>query len=170
MKVFLDTEFAALDRREPVSIGLAALNGETFYRELDPLPECHEWTQRFVLPLLDASPAEKGSAASVVRDLTAWISSLKERCADGEVTLCFDHAFDGEVLANLGFEPVLLHGVFLECAPSYMSHERFQSAQTQYWLDTNQQQHHALADAKSLLAGYQGYLQYMSEQFKELGL
>jgi len=166
MKIFFDTEFACLTRRDPVSIGLVAEAGASFYREVTPLPVCHPWTQENVLPLLNATPAQEGTAEQIVRDLNRWLEALAASSTTPSV-IFYDHEFDLEVLVKLGYQFQQV-ARFERLPESVESSLPYREAAHDYL--KGKTQHHALVDAFAMHAGYKAYEKRQAETFEFLGL
>ena len=90
MKVFFDTEFTGLHQETtPISIGLIAENGKTFYGQFTDYDKSQvdDWIQKCVINQLPATPQELyamadtvayGCRAQVATMLKNWLSQFDE--------------------------------------------------------------------------------------------
>ena len=77
MRLFIDTEFLEAGPQQPirlVSIGIAAEDGRTFYRELDDvdLSQANDWVKANVVPYLTGNRSPR---QSVAEDLSAFLGT-----------------------------------------------------------------------------------------------
>lgn len=158
MQVFFDTEFSSLNKthghRYLISIGCVAQDGREFYAELaDTWDEslCSIFTIETVLPLLQGGEYKMGVSEMAAR-LKTWIEGLTEK----EVTLRsdapnYDWPFIQEIFDHEGWPKNLKK----KCGTIYFEENRqkhrYIAALENYWKSNQSRQHHALADAKSLL-------------------
>lgn len=162
MLVFLDTEFTDFARPELISLALVAEDGREFYAERAdyPAPECSAFVRETVLPLLGRVPGSACTQAELTERLRTWFESLPE-----PATLIFD--FEGDWLlltaAWLGSthrQPPLNVGDKMHLATHTITHPVFgkalQSTYSGAWPP-----HHALADARGLMAGFRAWKAFM---------
>lgn len=159
MQVFFDTEFSSLDADSKlISIGCVAQNGREFYAELTDTwnpSDCSSFVVQTVLPLLEGREYRMSKAVLVSR-LNAWVEGL----TDGEVTFRSDLP---------GIDWPWIEQIFdaFECWPKNLRRqcegmwfneeariERYQQGMASYWKNHFAFQHHALHDARALLAGW----------------
>lgn len=155
MLIFLDTEFTDFIKIDLISVGLVTEDGREFYGERNDYryEDCSDFVRTTVLPLLRRVSNARCSADHLTYRLQQWFASLAE-----PVTLVFDYSSDWELLAealqgntaqplpaNIGEKWLLRREV--------ISDPIFQQA-WQATYDADWQQHHALADARALRAGY----------------
>jgi hypothetical protein len=148
VNVFFDTEFTDLLNPQLISLGFVAENQCSLYVELLDwrAADCSEFTRAVVLPLLDAPRrlSMHGAAAAIV----AYIDAFAE-----PVTLHSDAAIDLQLLGELlhdagGDKPGNLAAaciVALSLEGEMVREELYASTL---------RRHHALDDAKALLAGW----------------
>ena len=161
MLVFLDTEFTDFVRPDLISIGLVAEDGREFYAELDDYQRdnCNDFVRKNVVPLLGRVPGAICNRAELTGRLRAWFDSLPEK-----TTIIYDFAGDWQLLSKVMFSqqqlPPTNFGEPLHLDNSTITHPVFEKAlnftYTQDWPP-----HHALADARALMAGYRAWRAYM---------
>lgn len=158
MLIFLDTEFTKFKDPELISIALVAEGGSEFYAERSDYPEesCNEFVRATVLPLLGRVPGCTCSSPELTERLRAWFGQLPEAA-----TVVYDYEDDWRLLAKavLG-RPVqslpqkladkLLVGGHVIRDPVF--EQAFEKAFTPAL-----PRHHALADARALMAGYRAW-------------
>jgi hypothetical protein len=156
---FLDTEWADLEGRELVSLGLISRDGESvFYAERDPLPvEPTGFVQSSVLPLLD-----RGSAALADREFTHELRTFLSAVPSPHVL--YDYPNDGALLlsaiSGFGLLPSELADVVApprHLKSSLLQDEALSTAIEVYFLthpSEASRRHHALVDAKALRAAW----------------
>lgn len=164
MLVFLDTEFTDFVRPDLISIGLVAEDGREFYAERTDYrrAECNDFVRATVLPLLGRVPGAACRRPALTRRLRQWLEALPE-----PAIIVFDYELDWLLLADacLGREhqkPPANVGETLHLDKFAITHPLFEQAQnctyTKDWPP-----HHALADARALMAGYRVWHQFMEK-------
>ncbi len=158
MLIFLDTEFTKLDRPDLISLALVAEDGREFYAErtdYDPR-QCSDFVREHVLPLLGRVEGAGCSRLDLTMRLRDWILQLTE-----PATYVFDSPKDWHLLAvaMLGRPQKYPPGdfgkqLFLDSA--VFSDANFKSASSTSYTSA-MPEHHALADARALMAGYRAY-------------
>ena len=162
MLVFLDTEFTDFYRPDLISLALVAEDGREFYAERTdyPTPECSAFVQETVLPLLGRVPGAACNSRELTDRVRAWFAALPE-----PATVIFDYGTDWDLLAvaMLGRpqkKPPTSFATQLFLDSYAITHPAFEQAQnliyTQDWPP-----HHALADARALMAGYRAQREFM---------
>lgn len=164
MLVFLDTEFTDFARPDLISIALVSEDGREFYAERTDYHRaaCSDFVRETVLPLLGRLPAAACSLSELTQRLHVWFAQLPEPAT-------IIHDFEGDRLlltdALLGRpprSPPANFGEPLHLRNSSITHPIFERAQndtyTQDW-----PAHHALADARALMAGYRAWQQFMGK-------
>lgn len=162
MLVFLDTEFTDFVRPDLISIGLVAEDGREFYAERTDYrrSECNDFVCATVLPLLGRVPGAACRRPALTRRVRKWFEALPE-----PATIVHDFGGDWLLLADAYFgrdqrQPPANVGKPLHLGNSSLTHPVFERAQnsvyTQDWPP-----HHALADARALMAGYRAWHQVM---------
>lgn len=162
MLVFLDTEFTAFVRPDLISLALVSEDGREFYAERTDYHRdaCSDFVRDTVLPLLGRVPGAVCSRAELTQRLHGWFAQLPE-----PATIVFDFQGDWLLLADamLGRtyrNPPENFGAPLHLENASITHPVFERAQnlvyTQDWPP-----HHALADARSLRAGYRAWRTFM---------
>ena len=164
MLIFLDTEFTDFVRPDLISIGLVAEDGREFYAERTDYRrnECNDFVCATVLPLLGRVPGAACRRPALTRRLRKWFEALQE-----PATIIYDFEGDWLLLANAILDSACPHppanfGEPLHLGNSSLTHPVFEQAQhytyTQAWPP-----HHALADARALMAGYRAWHQFMEK-------
>jgi hypothetical protein len=164
MLVFLDTEFTDFVRPDLISIALVAEDGREFYAERTDYrrEDCNDFVRETVLPLLGRVPGAACNCQKLTRRLRAWIEQLPE-----PATIIYDFGIDWLLLADacLGSDyrqPPANAGERLHLDSDVITHPAFAQAlnftYTQDWPP-----HHALADARALMAGYRAWHKIMEE-------
>ena len=162
MLVFLDTEFTEFQRPDLISIALVAEDGREFYAERTDYHRdaCSDFVRETVLPLLGRVPGAACSRTELTERLHEWFDHLPE-----PATIIYDFEGDWQLLAwaILGRTyrcPPVNFGEPLHLGNSSITHPIFERAQnniySQDWLP-----HHALADARALMAGYRAWRTFM---------
>ena len=161
MLVFLDTEFTRFNHPGLISIALVAEDGREFYAERSDFryDDCSEFVIETVLPLLGRVPGAACSRSEITSRLHEWFAQLP-----GPATLVFDFETDWLLLVDaiLGSEyktPPANFGERIELLVSTIVHPVFEEARDLLYSD-EWPEHHALADARALKAGYCVWLEY----------
>ena len=158
MLIFLDTEFTDFARPDLISLALVSEDGREFYAELDDYQRdnCNDFVHKTVVPLLGRVPGATCNRAELTRRLRVWFDSVPENA-----TIIFDFARDWLLLSKAMFShqqqsPPTKFGEPLHLGNSCITHPLFEQAlnftYTQDWPP-----HHALADARALMAGYRAW-------------
>jgi hypothetical protein len=158
MLVFLDTEFTTFVSPDLISIALVAEDGREFYAERTDYHRdaCSNFVRETVLPLLGGVPDAACSRSELTERLHEWFEQLPE-----PATIIYDFEGDWLLLADaiLGRayrNPPANFGEPLHLDNSAITHPVFEQAlnrtYTQDWPP-----HHALADARALMAGYRAW-------------
>ncbi len=156
MFVFLDTEFTNFVSPELLSLALVSEDGQEFYVERTDysIDACSEFVRATVLPLFGRVPGAACTNEQLKKRVLHWLQHFPE-----PVNVIYDYAGDRDLLttllsshptapATIGLKIPL--GENVTSAPSFeIGVERTYSAQ---W-----PRHHALADARALMAGYQAW-------------
>lgn len=164
MIVFLDTEFTDLLNPELLSLGLVTLDGREFYAERTDYQteDCSDFVRETVLPLLGGVPDAACTRTELTDRLRDWFEQLPE-----PTTIIYDFEGDWMLLADayLGRhhrQPPANVGDKLRLDGFAITHPVFEQAlnftYTQDWPP-----HHALADARALMAGYRAWRQFMEK-------
>ncbi len=164
MLVFLDTEFTNFVRPDLISIALVSEDGREFYAERTDYHRdaCSGFVREIVLPLLGDVPGAACSRSELTQRLQEWFEQLPE-----PATIIYD--FEGDwlllvdaILGRGSRTPPANFGEPLHLGNSSITHPVFERAQnntyTQQWPP-----HHALADARALMAGYRAWHQFMEK-------
>ena len=165
MLVFLDTEFTDFTRPDLISLALVSDDGREFYAERSDYDrsKCNAFVIETVLPLLGRVPGAACTGAQITKRLRAWFEALPE-----PATLIYDYEGDWLLLTNaiLGrphTKPPDNFGEPLHLDRSTITHPEFDTALnrvfTRQWPP-----HHALADARALMAGYRAWRVFMEPQ------
>lgn len=162
MLVFLDTEFTEFVRPDLISIALVSEDGREFYAERTDYHRdaCSDFVRETVLTLLDRVPGATCNRSELTLRLRDWFEALPE-----PATIIYDLEGDWLLLADayLGSDhrqPPANVGDKLHLDSYAITHPVFQRAlnhiYTQDWPP-----HHALADARALMAGYRAWHKFM---------
>lgn len=164
MLIFLDAEFTDFVRPGLISIALVAEDGREFYAERTDYHRdaCSAFVRETVQPLLGRVPGAACSRDELTERLHVWFDLLPE-----PATIIFD--FQGDwlllvdaILGRAYRNPPANFGEPLHLGNSSITHPEFEKAQnriyTQDWPP-----HHALADARALMAGYWAWRQFMEK-------
>ncbi|EKD97139.1 MAG: hypothetical protein ACD_23C01047G0002 [uncultured bacterium] len=167
MLVFLDTEFTQFAAPDLISIALVAEDGREFYGERSDYnrESCSAFVIETVVPLLGRMPSAVCTAQALSGRLCAWFDELPE-----PATVVFDFAPDWHLLvvAMLGHEAHHPPGNFAQALhlDSYaITHPMFEKALNAAFSD-DWPPHHALADARALMAGYRAWRLFMERIWK----
>ena len=155
MLVFLDTEFTDFKRPGLISLALVSENDDEFYAERTDFQrdDCNDFVLTNVLPVLGRIPSASCTRAELTHRLRRWFEALSE-----PATLVFDYFSDWELLADafLGDDfanPPDNVGDKLLLVAEVVGSSVFQHALNRtFTLDWPP--HHALADARAIMAGY----------------
>ena len=164
MLIFLDTEFTAFTRPDLISIALVAEDGREFYAERTDYHRdaCSAFVRENVVPLLGHVPSATCSRSELTLRLRDWFDALPE-----PATIIYDFEGDWLLLTQTirGLQnttPPENFGKPLHLGNSSITHPIFEKAQnltyTQDWPP-----HHALADARALMAGYRAWHKFMEK-------
>ena len=162
MLVFLDTEFTEFVRPDLISIALVSEDGREFYAERTDYrqADCSDFVRETVQPLLGRVPGAACSRSELTDRVRDWFVRLPE-----PATVIFDYEWDWHLLAvaMLGqphSKPPDDFAKQLYLNSYTITHPIFERAQnhtyTQDWPP-----HHALADARALMAGYRAWHKFM---------
>lgn len=162
MLVFLDTEFTDLVRPDLISLALVSEDGREFYAERTDYTatRCTEFVRETVLPLLGRVPGASCTDKELTERVRAWLKELPE-----PAIIIYDFATDWHLLAvtMLGRPHSKPPGNF--ATPLFLdshaiSHPVFETASNAVF-SQDWPPHHALADARALMAGYRAWHAYM---------
>lgn len=162
MLVFLDTEFTDFAKHGLISLALVAEDGAEFYAERTDYrhEDCSDFVRQEVLPLLGQVPGAVCTQPELAERLRTWFECLPE-----PATLVFDFEGDWLLLADawLGAShrqaPPNVGGK-LHLASHAITHPVFEKALHAAY-SNDWPQHHALADARALMAGYRAWKVFM---------
>lgn len=164
MLVFLDTEFTDFIRPDLISLALVSEEGREFYAERTDYRQhdCNDFVRDNVLPLLGRVPGAACSRSELTQRLHAWFDLLPE-----PATIIYDFEDDWLLLvkAILGQTyrtPPDNFGPNVHLDSSAITHPVFERAQTNTY-SHDWPPHHALADARALLAGYRAWRPVMEK-------
>lgn len=158
MLVFLDTEFTDFIRPGLISIALVTEDGQEFYAERTDYHQdaCSEFVREVVLPLLGRVPGAACNRSELTKRLHEWFDQLPEPATiiydfEGDWLLLVD-AILGRAYRN---QPTNFGGK-LHLGSSSITHPVFERAQNNIYTP-DWPPHHALADARALMAGYRAW-------------
>lgn len=164
MLIFLDTEFTDFIRPDLISLALVSEDGQEFYAERTDYQQdaCSSFVRETVLPLLGRVSGAACTRSELTQRLHAWFLQLPE-----PAILIYDFEGDWQLLVKAILGPAYQSppdnfGEPLLLGNSSITHPIFERAQnnsyTQDWPP-----HHALADARALMAGYRAWHQFMEK-------
>lgn len=158
MLIFLDTEFTDFERSDLISLALISEDGREFYAERTDYHRdaCSEFVHETVQPLLGRVPGAACNRSELTERLHAWFEQLQE-----PVTIVFDLQGDWLLLVDA------IHGRTSRSSPvnfgkplllsnSCITHPEFERVQNNTYTQ-DYPPHHALADARALMAGYRAW-------------
>lgn len=162
MRVFLDTEFTKLTYPDLISLALVSEDGREFYAERTDYnsSSCSDFVRETVLPLLGRVPGAACTNKELTDRVRAWFTALPE-----PATIIFDYETDWHLLAVaiLGRpqkNPPDNFATPLYLDSSAMTHPVFEQA-SHLSYSPDWPPHHALADARALMAGHRAWYQSM---------
>ena len=165
MLVFLDTEFTQFEVPELISIALVAEDGREFYAESTSYTrdKCSGFVRETVVPLLGRLPgAACTSKEELAERLSAWFQGLGESSI-----VVYDFATDWHLLAAAmrgreSTSPINQYAAALHLNGYTICHPEFEKAQRAVYTP-DWPLHHALADARALMAGYRAWRLFMDK-------
>ncbi len=164
--LFLDTEFTRLPppisegyriRPQLISLALVSDKGREFYAELTDgwsINECSDFVRNEVLPSLGKVQGASCTRTELALRLQEWFQSLPE-----PATLVYDYFLDWNLLANAfrGNDPGKLPPNNIDekllLQPEITNDPVYQHALNRTF-SRDWPPHHALADARAIMAGY----------------
>lgn len=164
MLVFLDTEFTDFAQHGLISIALVSEDGQELYAERTDYQRdaCSAFVRENVLPFLGRVPGATCNRAELTERLHAWFGQFSE-----PVTLIYD--FEGDwllladaLLSHAHRNPPAHLGKPLHLGNSSITHPVFERAQNLAYTP-DWPPHHALADARALMAGYRAWREFMEK-------
>lgn len=162
MLVFLDTEFTDFTNPSLISLALVAEEGCEFYAERTDYrrEDCSDFVRQEVLPILGRVPGAICTQAELTERLRSWFECLPE-----PATLVFDFEGDWLLLADAWLgeshrQAPPNGGNKLHLANHTITHPVFEKAQNLAYTQ-DLPPHHALADARALMAGFRAWKAFM---------
>lgn len=162
MLVFLDTEFTDFAKHGLISLALVAEDGCEFYAERTDYrrEDCSDFVHQEVLPLLGRVPGAACTQPELTKRLRTWFECLPE-----PATFTFDFEGDWLLLEDAWLGPSLRQAPpnvvdKLHLARHTITHPIFEKAQDLAHTH-GLPPHHALADARALMAGYRAWEIFM---------
>ena len=162
MLVFLDTEFTKFNHPDLISLALVAEDGREFYAERTDYnaSSCSEFVRETVLPLLGRVPGAACTNKELTERVRAWFQELQE-----PATIIYDYGTDWHLLAvsMLGRPHSKPPGDFVKqlyLDSRTITHPVFEQALNRVYTH-DWPPHHALADARALMAGYGAWRTHM---------
>jgi hypothetical protein len=164
MLVFLDTEFTDFARHDLISLALVAEDGREFYAERTDYQRaaCSAFVLENVVPFLGRVSGAACNRFKLQRRLHTWFNALPEKA-----TVIYDFEGDWQLLTQAiqGLQRSPLPENFgdpLCLSSTTITHPVFDTSKnliyTQDWPP-----HHALADARALMAGYRAWRPFMEK-------
>lgn len=165
MLIFIDTEFTDFVQIDLISIAMVAEDGREFYAERTDYrhEDCNEFVRVAVLPMLGRVPGASCTRDQLTFRLRAWFDALPE-----PATLVFDYFSDWELLcdaflgndfdkppSNVGDKLLLTNEIAGDPVFQYALNRTFTA---------DFPPHHALADARAIMAGYQAWRKVDAEK------
>lgn len=164
MLVFLDTEFTTFVYADLISLSLVSEDGQEFYAERTDYDRkaCTDFVRVTVQPLLGRVPDAACNRMQMTERVRDWFQQLPE-----PATVIYDYAGDWDLLIKIiqgrpsaYLEPPANFGEEIELARSTTTHPVFAKAAMATYSD-RWPPHHALADARALMAGYRAWRAFM---------
>ncbi len=162
MLVFLDTEFTDFAKHGLISLALVAEDGHEFYGERTDYrrEDCSDFVRREVLPLLGRVPGATCTKQELSERLHTWFECLPE-----PATIVFDFEGDWLLLEEAWLGDSHLQtpsnmGDKLRLSRHTITHPVFEKALNAVY-SNDWPPHHALADARGLMAGYRARQVFM---------
>ncbi len=165
MLIFLDTEFTDFIRSDLISIGLVGEDGREFYAERTDYNQnaCSDFVHKTVLPLLGRLPGAACSRSELTDRVREWFEQLPELAI---IVYDYDDDWNLLVKAMLGQPIQKLPDTFgadkLHLDSFAITHPVFEQAHGNTYTP-DLPQHHALADARALMAGYRAWRAFMEK-------
>lgn len=148
-RFYIDAEFPDWDHVTPISVGLVAEDGDSLYVEFSDgwsLTDCSEFVCENILPLL-GDVSSRLTTEDAVRSIYRWIISKTQR----PVFVCDSH-YDVDILSALVPKLVARYDVLRwDCQRQWDMFTAGQQAA--YGKIGYKWKHHALCDARALMAG-----------------
>lgn len=163
MLVFLDTEFTDFAKPDLISLALVAEDGREFYAERTDYRqnECSAFVHETVLPLLGRVPGAACTSKELTDRVRAWFAAFPE-----PATVIFDFQTDWDLLAGaMPGRPLDSFATPLYLDGYAITHPFFEKAQNLVY-NHAWPPHHALADARALMAGYRAWRPFMERIWK----
>lgn len=166
MLVFLDTEFTDFTNADLISLALVSEDGQEFYVERSDFDnsKCTDFVRATVQPLLGRVPGASCTRSHCTERVRDWFEQLPE-----SAIVIHDYAGDWYLLTRLvaghpteDQEPPANFGENIELARTTITHPMFQAASAAMFSD-QWPPHHALADARALMAGYRAWRNFMEK-------
>jgi hypothetical protein len=158
MNVVIDTEFTDFEKIDLISIALVADDGREFYAErIDYFQEdCNTFVRTEVLPLLGRVPGARCMRAELAYRLREWFEALPEPA----MLLCdfgsdWDLLIDALLADGIDKPPVNV-GTKLLLGSEIIGNPVYQQALNRKFT-RDWPPHHALADARAMMAGYKAW-------------
>lgn len=164
MLVFLDTEFTNFTKPDLISLALVTEDGHEFYAERTDYnsDDCSDFVQKTVQPLLGRVPGAACTREQFTERLRRWLQQLPE-----PATIIFDYAGDRDLLTQItsGHPTVDLGqpgniGQKIQLWENTVCDPIFEQAAARTYTE-QWPAHHALADARALMAGYRAWRSYI---------
>lgn len=160
MLVFLDTEFTNFLKPELLSLALVSEDGREFYAErmdYDPTA-CSGFVRDTVLPLFGRVPGAACDREQFTERVRDWLQQLP-----APVTVLYDFAGDRDLLTWIAsghptadLRPPANIAQKIQLGENTVCDPVFEHAAALTYTD-DWPQHHALADARALMAGYRAW-------------
>ena len=162
MLLFLDTEFTDFAKHDLISLALVGEDGREFYAERTDYQRdvCSQFVHQEVLPLLGRVPGAQCTQSELTERLRRWFVALPE-----PALLVFDFEGDWQLLTDAWLGTSYRQappnvGDKLQLASHTINHPVFEKAAHAVY-SQNWPAHHALADARALMAGYRAWKTFM---------
>lgn len=143
MNVFMDTEFTNFIDTSLISLGLAAESGEEEYIEVCfDVKECSDFVRVAVMPQLGLDPNAYCPRPDLRRRILTWLNIV--RPAGQDIVIAFDYQTDWDI-----FVDALDNTVPAWCIGKNVASNLQSLLLREHFEKTNQQEHHALHDARA---------------------
>lgn len=160
MFVFLDTEFTNFKNPRLLSLALVSEDRREFYAELTDydVDACSDFVCENVLPLFGRVPGAACTRPQLTERLREWFQQFQE-----PVNIVYDYAGDRDLLTSItaghptqDLEQPKNIAQKIQFGENTISDPTFERAAARTY-SNEWPKHHALADARALLAGYQAW-------------
>ena len=169
MLVFIDTEFTCFKHAELISLALVSEDGREMYVEATDYnrAKCNPFVVDHVLPILGRVSGAACDRTQMTERVREWFEQLPE-----PATVIYDFGGDWYFLTQVVSwlpaavqDPPANMAEKLALGSATFTHPIFEKAAAATFSE-QWPQHHALADARALMAGYRAWREFMEPIWK----